>query len=477
MKKTINTNLIYKAIKELSLLANLHLSKDVYEAIYDAYTQEKNVRAKNILHQILLNAKLANDFKRPLCQDTGLVVVFLEIGQDVILEGDLLDVSINKAVSESYQENYFRKSLVNHPCSKRENTKDNTPAVIHSQIVSGNEIKISISIKGGGSENMSALKMLKPLDGEEGIIDFVIETVKNAAVNACPPIRLGIGIGGSMEQAAILAKKALLEKITSLEELKSKSDDISQLSAQILEKVNKLEIGPMGTGGSFTCYGVNALSFPSHIASLPVAININCHSSRHASCVISENDIKYNTNDFEYDFADILETKSEIKEVKLDDISALQSLKKGNEVYLTGTVYTARDAAHKKLVEMIKNKQPLPFDLKNQTIFYAGPCPAQPNEIIGPTGPTSSTRMTKFAPVLYENGILSTIGKGEVTPEVVDSIKKNKGLYFSATGGIAVLLASKIKKSEIIAFPELGPEAIYKLKLDKFPVVVEVDCF
>ncbi|MFA6990265.1 MAG: fumarate hydratase [Candidatus Gastranaerophilaceae bacterium] len=475
MSKTIKTILIQEAVENLCLQANLYLSKDVYSAFYKAYVKETNSKAKNVLLQILTNAKLAAEFGKPLCQDTGIVVVFLEIGQDVVLTGEYVEDSINQAVLNCYKQNYFRKSIVNCPYSERKNTKTNTPAIIHTKIVYGDNIKISVAIKGGGSENMSALKMLNPTDEEDRIIDFVVKTVKNAGIKSCPPVRIGIGIGGSFEQSAILSKKALLEKIKTPEALQNLSDDNSKLEYKILQSLNRLNIGPMATGGEFTCYGVNILSRPCHIASMPVAVNINCHSSRHACCVISENKITYNDKDFEYNFEEISDVNLNIKELKLDDISAMRSLKKGDEVYITGTLYTARDVAHKKLVEMIKNKEKLPFDIKNKTIFYAGPCPAKPGEIIGSIGPTTSSRMDKFSPVLYDNGVIATIGKGERNEDVVNAIKKNKALYFSITGGVAVLLSQKIKKAEIIAFPELESEAIYKLEVEKLPVVVEID--
>jgi len=473
----INTKLITKAVAELCKKANIMMTDDTYQALSRAYENESSSKAKNVLAQILKNARLAAFLERPLCQDTGLVVVFAEIGQNVHLVGSSFEDAVNQGVSNCYIRNYFRKSVVKKPLFTRINTESNTPAVIHTKIVPGNSIKLSVSIKGAGSENMSAVKMFKPSADSSEIVDFVVKTVKQAGANPCPPIRLGIGIGGSFEQAAILAKKALLEPIKSEEYLKKRAekDKIAELQCEIFKKVNELGIGAAGMGGNNTIYGVNILTSSTHIAALPVAVNINCHSSRHAEAIITENDINYNYEPFKYDFLNDLPVDSSVRTISLDDISAIKKLKAGDEVLLSGIIYTARDAAHKELINCINSNQELPFDIKNKIIFYVGPCPAMKGEIIGPSGPTTASRMDRFAPVLYDLGMLGSIGKGERSPEVVESIKKNQGVYFITSGGIAVLLSQKIKKAEIIAFPGLGPEAIYRLEVENFPVVVGID--
>lgn len=466
----INSQQIQKAIEELCIKANTCINRNTYNAYLKAYKNETNSQAKSAFSQILHNVELAKQKQRPLCQDTGIVVVFAEIGQEVSLKGDLLEDAINKGIAECYNKNLFRKSVVKNPVSERKNTDNNTPAIIHTEIVKGNKINLSLMIKGGGSENMSSLKMLKPCEGKEGIINLVLDTVKSSGANSCPPVRVGIGVGGSMEKAAILSKKALLN-----ENKEEKDNEILDLEKEILKKVNQLNIGPMGLGGQVTATDVSILTSPCHIASLPVAVNINCHSSRHAKCTISENKIKYDFEEFKYKIEQIEEKLSNIPHINLQDINSIRKLKAGDEVLLSGIVYTARDAAHKKLVEIIDNKQELPFQIENSAIFYVGPCPAKNNEIVGPIGPTTSCRMDKYTPKLLDGGLIATIGKGDRTKDVVDAIKKNKSVYFTTTGGVAVLLSEKVKKAELIAFPELGPEAIYKFEIKDFPAIVNID--
>ena len=473
----IKTKQITEAVANLCKQANLYLSKDTYDALYQAYEKESMSKAKHVLGQILENIKLASKLQRPLCQDTGIVVVFMEIGQSVPLTGNSLEDAVNLGVAKAYIENYFRKSIVKNPVLDRANTENNTPAVIHTKIVPGNSIKISVSVKGGGSENMSALKMLKPSSEIADIVDFAVETVKNAGAKPCPPVRLGIGIGGTMEYAAYLAKKSLLEKVRSEEELKSAAriDKNARLEYEILKKVNNLKIGTAGLGGDTTVFGVNVLTYPTHIAALPVAININCHSSRHASAEIIGNEIKYNFDDFEYDFKDIKIENKDIYKLDVTQIEEIKNLKAGDEILLSGYIYTARDIAHKELAECINTKHDLPVNIKDKIILYVGPCPAKPDEIIGPAGPTTSARMDKYTPILMENGLLGSIGKGERSEEVIKSIKDNKGIYFVATGGTAVLLAEKIQEAKVVAYPGLGPEAIFELKIKDFPVIVAID--
>ena len=514
--KVITSDQITEAVFNLCNQANIYIPKDIYNAILESYHKEESPRSKYILWQILENVRLASTSRRPICQDTGMVVAFVEIGQNAYIDGDLLEVAINKGVEKSYRENCFRKSIVDEPIFSRTNTGNNTPAIIHTKIVSGNAIKIEISVKGCGSENMSAARMLKPSSGVEGIIDFVLETVKNAGANPCPPIRLGIGIGGTLEHSALLSKKALLKPIRSEDFLlnlcyagiqatkvsmrnatdayfpntpsvqnipsdvelwnpTAYSDKIAKLELEILKKVNKLNIGPSGLGGSTTVFGVNILSYPTHIAALPVTVNINCHASRHASAKIHESKIEYNFDNFQYDFASVSESNDKVKILNTDDIEGIRALKIGDIVHLNGYIYTARDAAHKKLVECINKGEDFPIDIKDKIIYYVGPCPPKENEIIGPSGPTTSTRMDKYAPILMEYGLLGSIGKGQRLETVVKSIKENKSIYFCATGGAACLLQEKIKEAQVVAYPELGPEAIYKLKIENFPVIAAID--
>lgn len=511
----ISSEKITESVYNLCKQANIYIPKDVYASLYDSYMNEKSPRAKNVLWQILENIRLASDTGRPLCQDTGMVVVFVEIGQNTFISGKLIDEAINSGVENAYNDYYFRKSIVKDPIFSRINTGTNTPAVTHIKIVPGNSIKLTVAVKGCGSENMSAAKMLKPAAGVQGIIDFAVETVKNAGANPCPPIRLGIGVGGTMDYATLLSKKALLEPIKSEKVLQQMcyasmqvsktlnssfndtipssittetvstdidmwqpqvlADKITKLELEILRKVNKLNIGASGLGGDTTAFGVNILQAPTHIAALPVAININCHASRHASAVIVDNDIKYNFDNYQYEFVKFSESGDFDINVDTTDVEKIRSLKAGQRVLLSGYIYTARDAAHKKLLDCINLGEDFPIDIKDKIIYYVGPCPSSPNEIIGPAGPTTSGRMDKYTPVLLERDLLGMIGKGERSEQVRESIKENKAIYFAATGGAACLLQQKILESEVVAYPELGAEAIYKLKIKDFPVIVAID--
>ncbi|MFH0703154.1 MAG: fumarate hydratase [bacterium] len=473
----IKSEKITEIVFNLCKQANLYISKDVYNTILNSYTKEKSSKSKYILWQILENIRLASELKRPICQDTGIVVIFAEIGQNVFIEGDNFENAVNQGVKEAYKNNFFRKSIIDDPIFKRINTNTNIPAVIYTKLINSNSIKISLAVKGCGSENMSTVKMLKPSAGIEGIVDFAVETVRKAGSNPCPPVRLGIGIGGTLDYAAFLSKKALLEPIKTEKELEllSLTNNTAKLELEILQKTNDLKIGAAGFGGNTTVFGVNILDFPTHIAALPVAININCHASRHAKAEIFENNIKYYFDDFQYKFEEICNQKKLYKQVNTDDAASLKNLKTGDEILLSGYIYTARDAAHKKLIECIDKNEDLPIDIKDKIIYYTGPCPKQENEIIGPAGPTTSCRMDKYTPALLERGLLGSIGKGERSSQVIESIIDNKGIYLVATGGAAVLLSQKITEAKVIAYPELGPEAIYKLKIEKFPVIVAID--
>lgn len=462
----ISAETIEKAVYDLCVEANTVLSDSVFDKILTAYNKETNVDAKQALQLILKNAKMSYESKKPLCQDTGQVLVFVKVGEKSQVEN--LNTSINNGVEKAYQENFYRKSVVKNSLS-RTNTKTNTPCIIYTELVQGEDLEIEILIKGGGAENMSALAMMKPTATEDEIADFVVNTVFKAGSNPCPPIFIGIGIGGSMEYAGLLSKKALL-----LED--NQNEDEKKLAEKIQKAANELNIGAAGLGGDSTVLDVKILTEFTHIASMPVAVTINCHSSRHTLCLI-----KGKTGNIEHKTSNSKITKyvpesldfSDFIKVDASDISKLKSLKKGDKVLLSGDIYTARDMAHKKLVEMIENKETLPFDIKNSIIFYAGPCPCPEGEIIGSVGPTTSSRMDKFGPVLYNQGVLATIGKGNRSEEVLNTIKQVGGLYFTVIGGVACYLSGCVTKRELIAFEDLGTEAIYRLRVRDLPVIVD----
>lgn len=387
-----------------------------------------------IIEYILQNARLAYKSGRPLCQDTGLVVIFLKIGQEVQLSGNYIEDEINRAVSDCYVDNFYRKSVVNDAVFDRTNTGTNSPAVIHTKITNGNEIEILLGIKGGGAENMTRLKMMNPTCTMEDILNFVRETVDIAGECACPPVTVGIGAGGTAEKAALYAKYALF-----------KGKKIDFLHKNVLE--------------------TKIVTHPCHIASLPVCVNLNCHSIRHCACIIKDNEIVY---DYKNYIPEEIYIESNLKKVRSDDIEKLKSLSGGEKVLLSGKIYTARDMAHKRFVLSLQKGESLPFNLKNSIIFYAGPAPKKEGEIIGPIGPTTSKRMDKYTPVLYENGVIATIGKGERT------LKGGGRLYFKAMGGVACVYQKCVKSAKVIAYEDLGTEAVYELEVADMPLTA---CF
>lgn len=418
----MDTKVIYKAIYEGLILANTKLNKDTYFKLKEFDSKNKS--------EILKNAYLADKSKRPLCQDTGQVVIFIKIGQNVRLEGGFIEDEINKAVQDCYKENFYRKSVVKDAVFNRENTKDNTPCIIHTKFQKGDEISILIGIKGGGAENMTRLKMMNPTSSLEDIYEFVRETIKEAGEKACPPMAVGIGVGGTAEVSALYAKYALF---------KGKPCNVT------FDNV----------------FETKMISGPTHIASMPVCVNLNCHSLRHIEITIKDGKINY---DFEEYKPEDVELSMNLRKINAFDIESLKNLKDKEKILLTGKIYTARDMAHKKLVEMIKNKEKLPIELKSSIIFYAGPCPKKDDEVIGPIGPTTSQRMDKFAVELYKQGVIATIGKGERT------IKGTGYLYFKAIGGVACLYQKCVKSSKIAAFEELGTEAIRELEVTDMPL-------
>ena len=442
---------LYNAIYEACFKANTTLSCDVFNALKSL--EEAEIESPNKMAKIFANNSIAREKARPLCQDTGQVVVFLEIGENIILDKENPINVVNKAIADCYRDNFFRKSIVKNAFFDRTNTKTNVPAIVYVDYIKENIIKANILIKGGGAENMSSVKMMTPAATEEDIFDYVLSVVETAGENACPPLFLGIGIGGTIDYAGVLSKKSFFC---------CENKDFAQKMKDYINQNAKTKVADIYIKTSST-----------HIASLPICVTVNCHSIRHASVIIDKNEYKLITDFVATNLKK--EVQNDLNEFFVENVDEFKKLKVGQEILLTGTIYTARDAAHKKLVEMIKNKEQLPFELKNSMIFYAGPCPKKENEIIGPIGPTTSKRMDKFAPILYENGILATIGKGERSNEVIQSINKNNAYYFSVQGGVAALLQSCIKSSEIVAFEELGAEAIYKLYVEKLPVKLEIN--
>lgn len=464
----ISSKTIEDAVYNLCVEANTTLNDDVFSKILDAYDSEKNHDAKQALGLILKNAKMAYEKKMPLCQDTGQVLIFVKIGHNCCIQN--LNELINNAVAKAYQENFYRKSIVKNALFERVNTKTNTPCVIYTEIVEGREIEMELLVKGAGCENVSAIEMLSPTASEDEIVEFVVSVIKKAGSKGCPPYFLGIGIGGTIDYAGVLSKKALLLK----EDI---DENHKKLADKIKDAVNNLNIGVAGLGGAATVLDVKLLTDFTHIANMPVAVTVNCHSSRHVKCIVQGNDVIYYPQNKVKNYLSNEDDFSDFIEVNTSDIEKLKSLKQGQKILLTGEIYTARDMAHKRLVEMIEKGEELPFDLKDKIIFYAGPCPGgkchiqqESGCIIGSVGPTTASRMDKYASILYEKGVLATIGKGERSEEVKKTMQKVGGLYFTAIGGIACYLSDKVRSNILLGFEEFGTEAIYKISVVQLPL-------
>ncbi len=457
----ISTDLIKKAVYDLCLQANVCLSFDVYSKILESYNIQSEGEIKDYFKHILQNAKIADEQKMPLCQDTGQVLVFVETGQNIVLKGEFIEDAINSSVDKCYKENFFRKSVVKNAVFERINTKTNTPCIIYTKYTKDDDIKIKVLIKGAGSENKSRLEMLLPTSSEEDIIQKCSELILEAGMNACPPMFIGIGIGGTAEKAMLTSKEVFVQSdFTKNEKL---------LAEKIKQKVN---INAPEAWKNNYVLNIKLKTLYTHIACLPVGITINCHSDRFAQAKICGKQIIYDNKT--PDFIEIEEIQTELKEYNTADIEGLKTLREKENILLTGEVYVARDMAHKKMLELINENKDLPFDIKNKIIFYAGPCPNPTGKISGSIGPTTAGRMDKYAVMLYEKGLFATIGKGSRSEKVKKYIKENNKIYFSLQGGIAALLSQKITKSEIIAFNDFGAEAIYKISVDKLPVKVEI---
>lgn len=449
----IHTDLIKESVYNLCILANTQYDSDLYDIVLKRYDEEKDEKQKTKLANIINNINIAYKTKRPLCQDTGQVIVFVNIGQNIMFEGQDITTSINKGIEEAYTKNFYRKSVVKNAITDRTNTSTNTPAIIYTEFNDTDYVELQLLIKGAGSENYSSVKMFNPTDGDDKIFTYIDEQLTLAGEKSCPPYVLGIGCGGTMDYAAFLSKKAFFKKKYTKEEKLFIENLKSYISAKDVLKINLIT--------DFT-----------HIACKPLALTINCHSTRHSSCIIKNSKILYNPNNIA--FREIKQEENSYKKVSASDINALKSLKIGDCILLSGEIYTARDAAHKKLKEYYEKHGKFPIGIENKIIFYAGPCPATKNEIIGPTGPTTSSRMDEYCELMYNNGLIATIGKGERSDKATKVIKANNARYFTAQGGIACVLQKCITDSQVICFEELGTEAIRKLTIKNMPLEVNV---
>jgi len=456
---------------------------DYIEALGKAYEAEESLAARDAIAQILTNSRMCAEGKRPICQDTGIVVVFIKIGMDVRWDGATMGVAdmINEGVRRAYThpDNVLRASLVADPAGARTNTRDNTPAVIHMEVVPGGKVEVTVSAKGGGSENKSKMAMLNPSDS---IVDWVVKTVPTMGAGWCPPGMLGIGIGGSAEKAMVMAKEALMEPID-MHALKARGahSRLEELRIEIYDKVNALGIGAQGLGGLSTVLDVKILDYPTHAASLPVAMIPNCAATRHAHFSLEgSGPARLEAPDLarwpKVEWAPSPDARRvDLGKVTREDI---MQWKPGETLLLSGKLLTGRDAAHKRIADLFAKGQGLPagVELEGRFIYYVGPVDPVRDEVVGPAGPTTATRMDKFtALMLSKTGLLGMIGKAERGPAAIEAIRKHKAVYLMAVGGAAYLVSKAIKSSRVVAFPELGMEAIYEFEVKDMPVTVAVD--
>ncbi|MAV76421.1 MAG: fumarate hydratase [Cellvibrionales bacterium] len=454
---------------------------DFIKAVNEAYEREESTAAKDAMAQILINSRMCATGHRPICQDTGIVTVFVKVGMDVQWGGATMGVEamINQGVRQAYllPDNVLRASILADPDGQRTNTKDNTPAVIHFDLVPGNTVDIQVAAKGGGSEAKSKFAMLNPSDS---VVDWVLEQLPTMGAGWCPPGMLGIGIGGTAEKAMIMAKESLMGSID-IHDLQARgaSNRAEELRLELFEKVNQLGIGAQGLGGLTTVLDVKVVDCPTHAANKPIAMIPNCAATRHAHFVLDGSGPVVLEPPALSEWPDITwEVGDAVRRVDLNTVTPKEvtTWAPGETLLLSGKMLTGRDAAHKKMIELLNKGEKLPVDLAGRFIYYVGPVDPVRDEAVGPAGPTTATRMDKFTrQILEQTGLLGMIGKAERGPLAVEAIKDHQSVYLMAVGGAAYLVAQAIKKAEVVGFPELGMEAIYEFELVEMPVTVAVD--
>ena len=451
-----------------------------------AYEREQSPAAKDAIAQILTNSKMSATGHRPICQDTGIVNVFLKVGMDVRWGGftGSLDDAINEGVRQGYNhpDNTLRASIVSDPEFLRKNTKDNTPAVIFTEIVLGNTVEVTVAAKGGGSENKSKMYMLNPGDS---VVDWVLKTVPTMGAGWCPPGMLGIGIGGTAEKAVLMAKESLMDDLD-MYELQAKAtsgaelSNVENLRLELFEKVNALGIGAQGLGGLTTVLDIKIKMYPTHAASKPIAMIPNCAATRHAHFVMDGSGPVYLDPPSLDLWPNVNWTPDYVKSKKVDlntlTPAEVASWTPGQTLLLNGKMLTGRDAAHKRIKDMLDKGEKLPVDFTNRVIYYVGPVDPVKGEAVGPAGPTTATRMDGFTEMmLSQTGLISMVGKAERGPVAIEAIKKHKSAYLMAVGGAAYLVSKAIKHAKVVGFADLGMEAIYEFDVVDMPVTVAVD--
>jgi fumarate hydratase class I len=453
---------------------------DYIHALAEAYRIEESPAAKDAMAQILTNSRMSAQGHRPVCQDTGIVVAFVRVGMSVRWDASLNIVEmVNAGVRKAYldADNPLRASIVADPAGKRKNTGDNTPAVVHVELVQGDGVEVDIAAKGGGSENKSRFAMLNPSDD---VVEWVVSQLPGMGAGWCPPGMLGIGIGGSAEKAMLLAKESLMQSID-MTELKARGPQnrIEELRIEICDRVNALGIGAQGLGGLTTVLDVKILDYPTHAASKPIAMIPNCAATRHINFELDGSGVAQFTPPKLEDYPDVhWKPSPDARRVDLNTVTRADIIKwqPGETLLLNGKLLTGRDAAHKRLVEMLAKGEQLPVDFNGRFIYYVGPVDPVRDEVVGPAGPTTATRMDKFTDTMLEQtGLIGMIGKAERGKAAIQSIKKHGAVYLMAVGGAAYLVAQAIKKSKVVAFADLGMEAIYEFEVEDMPVTVAVD--
>jgi fumarate hydratase class I len=477
----IKTEDLINSVAEALQYISYYHPKDFVDAMYEAYQREESKPAKDAMAQILINSRMSATGKRPICQDTGMVCAFVKVGMDAKL--DKTDRTITELVNEGVRRGYndehnpLRASMVFPPHGARKNTKDNTPAIVHIDLVHGDKIEVDIAAKGGGSEFKSKFKVLNPSDS---IVDWVEEMLPTMGAGWCPPGIIGIGIGGTAEKAMLLAKESLGEEINMQDIIKNgPQNETEQLRLDIYNRVNALGIGAQGLGGLTTVLDVKVNEYPTHAACKPVALIPNCAATRHVHFTLDGSSAVDLPAPKLEDWPVIEQDQNDdVKRINLDTVTKeeIESLRSGDNVLISGKILTGRDAAHKRLQDMYEAGQDFPVTLKDRFIYYVGPVDPVGDEVVGPAGPTTATRMDKFTPFMLEKaGIAGMIGKSERGQATIDSIKKNKAVYFMGVGGAAYLISKSIKKAEVVAFADLGMEAIYEFEVEDMPVTVAVD--
>ena len=455
---------------------------DYIESLGRAYELEESPAAKDAIAQILTNSRMCAEGHRPICQDTGIVVAFVKVGMGVRWDAELtLQQMVDEGVRRAYldPDNKLRASIVADPAFTRRNTRDNTPAVVHVEMVEGDEVEVDVSAKGGGSENKAKFAMLNPSDS---IVDWVLKTVPTMGAGWCPPGMLGIGIGGSAEKAMVLAKESLMQTID-MAELKARGpkDKLEELRIELYDKVNALGIGAQGLGGLSTVLDVKILDFPTHAASKPIAMIPNCAATRHVHFALDgSGPARLEPPDLSRWPKVDWKPSPEARRVDLDALTPEQvaAWKPGERLLLSGRMLTGRDAAHKRIADLFARGEGLPpgVDLRNRVIYYVGPVDPVRDEVVGPAGPTTATRMDKFTEMMLEKtGLIAMIGKAERGPVGIEAIRKHKAAYLMAVGGAAYLVSKAIRASRVVAFEDLGMEAIYEFTVQDMPVTVAVD--